>query len=611
MTTIRQRLLPILAIICLGLAIISAAEAAQCPIELKGGPYCDKFVVYREPGASKLDKRIDFYIPKQNSADLNVRSFAFFVSVSRYPEFPDPRDQTLRSVEEDFPNIIQFLKEQNFDEVIVLKDSEATKEAINFFLEQYLIAKVNDYKRRSRFLFMYDGHGLPGLTSNDAGALALSSITGDADGNPLHSYSLDDLQSRLRKISNLAYHSLALIGSCFSGGIFPPTNNQGENYSYPRAPGSHAVTAAKADELARAAPDGKGTMFFEALLGAITKSSADLNTAQFVSGADGVPQKVLGTSIVRLGRVVQVMSEEIEDVYIPGTKRRFPPLRMGPMVSDPNFNGAFFFLVPADAERQAITRGPSHPPLELELESTGSAVIGRPDLKVFSPPESYQIRGLNFSALDGEPKFDALKESGLVTFLYAKASQGAQKHDSRFERNRAGALRSGILFGPYHVFDCSPAEAQIENLRETAPPDKNLLPVAIDLEWHNKDGSPIFSGCAGDKNAIRSNLKSLLSSIEQVYGKRPIIYASRRGIMDILQNDFSGYALWYVEFTKDTPSYPGDNPWTMWQVSDQGKIDGFKNSVEYNVFFGDENQFRGFVSTGANLARDATLVKRN
>ncbi|MCS4096113.1 glycoside hydrolase family 25 protein [Rhizobium sp. BK176] len=590
----------------------SPANAQQCPVELQGGSYCDKFVVYREPGSAKVDKRIDFYMPKQGPTDTDVRSFAFLVSVSKYPAFQNPKDQVLQSVEADLPKIIEFLKQQGFDEVIVLKNSDATKEAINYFLEQYLLAKVNDYKRRSRFLFMYDGHGLPGLTANDAGALALSSITGDADGDPSHSYSLDDLQSRLRRISNLAYHSLALIGSCFSGGIFPITSNQGENYSYPRSPGSHAVTAAKADELARAAPDGKGTMFFEALLLAIRKSSADLNTAQFISGGDGMPQKVLGTSIVRLGRVVQVMSEDIEDVTIPGTEppEPFPQLRVGPMVSDASFNGAFFFLVPIDAEKQATTRGPSLPPAALDLKTTGSAVIGRPDLKVFSPPETYKLRGVDFSAFSGEPKFDELKQSGSVKFLYAKASQGSMRRDSRFERNRAGALRSEILFGAYHVLDCSPADAQIKNLAEVAPPDKNLLPVAIDVEWNNEEGSPIFSACGGDRDIIRSNLKRLLAFVEQTYGKKPIIYTSRRGVSDILQNEFSDYALWYADFAKNTPGYRGDNPWTIWQVTNQGQIDGFERHVDFNVFFGDEDQFQAFASTGANAAREAALADR-
>lgn len=184
------------------------------------------------------------------------------------------------------------MKDQGFDEVIVLDNEHATKDAINYFLEQYLLTQVNDYKGRSRFLFMYDGHGIPGADDRSPGGLALSMATGEADPLPTHSYGLDDLENRLRKIAHLTYHSVALLGSCYSGGVFPINTSLGDNTSFPLSPGAHAVTASKADELAWGAPDGKGTMFFEKLIAAIDRGASDLNSSQVVSSGSGEPQRL-------------------------------------------------------------------------------------------------------------------------------------------------------------------------------------------------------------------------------------------------------------------------------------------------------------------------------
>ncbi|WP_245485182.1 GH25 family lysozyme [Rhizobium leguminosarum] len=587
----------------------SSAALADCPNALANTPYCDKFIVYKPPG-SPADKRIKSYI-RDDSSGLEVRSFAFLVSVSEYPNFSDEKERVLKSVQADLPNITEFLKSQGFDEVVVLKDKEATKDAINYFLEQYFLPQVSDYHRRARFLFMYDGHGAEGQSQDDAGALALALTAGDSDMDPSHSYSLDDLQSRLRKISNQAYHTLALIGSCYSGGIFPIVTSKGANFSYPREPGSHAVTAAKAHELARGAVDGKGTVFFEELLKAINKSAIDANGAQFISGKEGAPQKVLGTTIVRLGQVVEAMNIDLEDLEIPDTDptEYGPQLRIGSLVSDESFNGAFFFLAPIEAEKQASSKGDELPPEALDFQTTGSAIIGQPSVKVFSPPEDYSVRGANFSSIDGVPNFDAAAKSGALNFLYERASVGSDQRDDAFPGNRADAAKAELPFGPIHVFDCSPPDSQIKNLLEAAPPDKAMLPVAVDLEWYKESGSPTLEVCASDHDSVRANLKDLLSRVQEAYGKQPVIYASRQGIGDILQSDFSQYPLWYAERTHEVaPGYPGDNPWTMWQITKEGQLDGFEKPVDYNVFFGSRDQFNAFAATGQNAARDAALL---
>ncbi|WP_165434994.1 GH25 family lysozyme [Rhizobium leguminosarum] len=581
--------------------------AAECPSEVQNTPYCDAFFVYKKPGTSKSDWRIEKLIPKAKEDDADVRSFAFVVSVYNYPAFTQEKDKVLQSVKADLPRIEAFLKDQGFDEVIVLDNEHATKDAINYFLEQYLLTKVNDYKGRSRFLFMYDGHGIPGADDRSPGGLALSMATGEADPLPAHSYGLDDLENRLRKIAHLTYHSVALLGSCYSGGVFPINTSLGDNTSFPLSPGAHAVTASKADELAWGAPDGKGTMFFEKLIAAIDRGASDLNSSQVVSSGNGQPQKVAGSSIVRLGRAVQEMNESLE-VINPATNQYYPQLRTGPIAPEENYDGAFFFLVPPRSEQQANNRDPNPATtIQRDFDTTGSAVSGRPDLKVFSPPETYAVRGIDIARYTGDLKFDAIKASGLVKFIYAKATQGSEGKDTKFPQFMKGAGETGVSFGGYHVFDCSPPEAQFKNITAMVPRDKDLLPVAVDLEWFRGNPHSLFLACSDNPDVIRSNLKALLSELADYYGKRPIVYTSRFGVGDILRNDFNDFGLWYADFRKTTPGYAGDNPWTFWQMTDHGNIPGVTTAVDYNVFFGSKEQFAAFAETGENVARNAAV----
>lgn len=84
------------------------SNAAECPSEVQNTPYCDAFVVYKKPGTSKPDWRIEKLIPKAKEDDADIRSFAFVVSVYNYPAFTQEKDKVLQSVKADLPRIEAF-----------------------------------------------------------------------------------------------------------------------------------------------------------------------------------------------------------------------------------------------------------------------------------------------------------------------------------------------------------------------------------------------------------------------------------------------------------------------------------------------------------------------
>ena len=86
-------------------------------------------------------------------------------------------------------------------------------------------------------------------------------------------------------------------------------------------------------------------------------------------------------------------------------------------------------------------------------QTTGSAVLYHPELKVFKRPESYPIRGVDLSWWNGAIPFEKLANTHEIRFAYLKSTEGADKDDPAFDELLKGARSAGILAGAYHFFN--------------------------------------------------------------------------------------------------------------------------------------------------------------
>ena len=204
--------------------------------------YCSAFRQYLKPEqGNAIDRELETILKNDGTLKGKLRSYAFLVSVSKYPNLQNPEDQVLKGVADEPAPIVDFLKAQGFDEIVVLTEQQASPENINYFLTDYFKQAFRDRKDDkllTRFLFAYDGHGMPAIDEATHGALALSDATSDDDFDSKHRYPLDDLSTRLKDLAALSYQTLALVGSCFSGGLFQPSlRDTGEDFSFPPGPG--------------------------------------------------------------------------------------------------------------------------------------------------------------------------------------------------------------------------------------------------------------------------------------------------------------------------------------------------------------------------------------
>src|SRR5260370_32771080 len=210
-------------------------------------------------------------------------------------------------------------------------------------------------------MFIYDGHGAPGdhptlpgsinptlpgsINPTLPGSIMLSGSTGSDDPEQEHFYRLSTLRDQLQDIATFTYQSVALMGSCYSGGIFQPSQARGENFTYALSPGAHAVTAAKADQLAWTRPSA-GTVFFDSFINEVRTAKPPLNDIEvgFAVNEAGEPGHLGDDNIVSLGRAVSDVNEVLQRHKNPATKEPYPQLLIGQLAPDSHYEGAFFFL---------------------------------------------------------------------------------------------------------------------------------------------------------------------------------------------------------------------------------------------------------------------------
>ena len=368
-----------------------------CPngAEVDAEPKCAFFVVFENGSSGKVvDSRISERITKSSPDDAPVRSFALVISISAYPKFKQPSDRFLAPAKNDLKNLTTFLMEQKFDEIILLENENATKLNIDYFLDVYLNAQLDNYKKRARVLVAFTGHGAAGDTPADPGSLVLGDASYAKDYPNI--YRLSVLAPKLTSLATKSYHFIALLGSCYSGGVFPPLANGGDNSFFPSARGAHAVSATKADDLAYGLDESAGSIFFDTLIAGVRSGNGDHEYAGWVSLPNG-DLHMVGGGIVRLGALAGYVSAQVDRLSLTRGKS-FPQLLFGNL-GVVGTGGAFFFLGP---EFKVTSLGASNLTSRLSTGavsdsgnlsaaiakiSTGSAVAKNPEIKVFRPPD--------------------------------------------------------------------------------------------------------------------------------------------------------------------------------------------------------------------------------
>ncbi|QIG80459.1 glycosyl hydrolase [Sphingosinithalassobacter tenebrarum] len=197
------------------------------------------------------------------------------------------------------------------------------------------------------------------------------------------------------------------------------------------------------------------------------------------------------------------------------------------------------------------------------------AITWRPDIRDFP------VQGVDIDETQGSTHWFALKAAG-ARFGYARATIGADRHDSRFETHWQGMYEAGIARGAIHVFSlCQLSSDQASNFVTTVPRHGDQLPAAVDLDF--RDDCPAHP----DRRVVLTELHLLLAAIERHLGKSPVLRVSRRfeeryGVSRAFPN-----RLWAVQ-SFFPPDYLARR-WTLWQATTIRRVKGAGGTINWNV----------------------------
>ena len=204
-------------------------------------------------------------------------------------------------------------------------------------------------------------------------------------------------------------------------------------------------------------------------------------------------------------------------------------------------------------------------------------------------PSNYMIHGIDVSRYQDLVAWEEVKKMEdqdiKLGFAFIKATEGIGNRDIQFKRNWRRSKNAGIVRGAYHFFLATKdGKEQAENFIKTVDLEKNDLPPVLDVE--------LTYGVSPTK--IRTEVKKWLDVAETYYGVRPIIYTNIDFYTKVLGDEFDDYPLWIAHYYQ--PGKPRiKRSWVFWQHSEEGRVNGIKSKVDFNVFNGDSTDFKNLL----------------
>lgn len=221
------------------------------------------------------------------------------------------------------------------------------------------------------------------------------------------------------------------------------------------------------------------------------------------------------------------------------------------------------------------------------LGGTGAFLISR-GLIWFNMPSKnlYPMRGVDVSHYQGAIDWESIRAQD-ISFAFIKATEGSGTVDECFAENWENARAAGLAAGAYHFFSFDSAgQTQAQNFCRVVPAEPDALPPVIDLEYYRSETEP-------EVNAVRKELRDMLNTLKQTYGKQPIIYTTRNYWKKFLKDTDFQYTLW-IRSVFTSPSSDFEPQWTLWQYNPRGVLKGYQGTeslIDLNAYRGTETEF--------------------
>ena len=178
--------------------------------------------------------------------------------------------------------------------------------------------------------------------------------------------------------------------------------------------------------------------------------------------------------------------------------------------------------------------------------------------------------GIDVSHHQGDIDWQTVSKEKIL-FVYIKATEGKTYTDPKFHQNIEGAQKAGLKVGAYHFFRMtSGAREQFNHFYSQVGKYKlDLIPM-IDVE--KDDGKP--------KSQLQDSLDVFIKLVTQKYGKKPMIYGTQRSYNKYCAPKYNNLHLYIGRYGPNAPEIKGEGSYTIWQYSENGKINGIPKAVD-------------------------------
>ncbi len=206
-----------------------------------------------------------------------------------------------------------------------------------------------------------------------------------------------------------------------------------------------------------------------------------------------------------------------------------------------------------------------------------------------SIPANYEIHGIDVSRYQEAVSWKLVKEMRVrdvqLGFVFIKATEGTNLTDPLFKRNWKKAKEAGMVRGAYHFFNPKKdGKTQAAQFLKSVKLESGDLPPVLDIE----------KGWNLPKAKIQQEVKLWLDAVEAQTGVKPILYTYVTFYEKYLKGAFDEYPLWIAHYYQ--PHSPRiKRSWQFWQHSEEGRVNGIRSKVDFNVFNGDSSDFKALL----------------
>ena len=180
--------------------------------------------------------------------------------------------------------------------------------------------------------------------------------------------------------------------------------------------------------------------------------------------------------------------------------------------------------------------------------------------------------GIDVARYQGDIDWQTVSKEKII-FVYIKATEGKTYTDPKFHQNIKGAQKAGLKVGAYHFFRMtSGAREQFNHFYSQVSKYKlDLIPM-IDVEVPPKEVKSI--------KQVQDSLDVFINLVTQKYGKKPMIYGTQRSYNTYCAPKYNNLHLYIGRYNTKGPEINGKGSYTIWQYSENGKINGIPKAVD-------------------------------